>query len=82
MSPHANAARHFRHIVPLIPVDDNGRDRLRIFTDAVEKSKRPEVELTQEEFDDAMEASGTIQDMCVIPMNVIFRKLRADAWAI
>ena len=42
---------------------------MRAFTDAVEKSKREDVELTQREFEDAMESSRVLQETCVLPFS-------------
>ena len=63
LSPHVPLARHLRHIAPLVSADANGEAYFEIFTTAVEKARYSSAEMTQQEFEAAIEAGNAIVQM-------------------
>lgn len=64
LSPHVPLSRHLRHIMPLVSADALGEMHFRAYTDAVEKARYAEQELTEEQFGAAVDSGAAISDMC------------------
>lgn len=63
LSPHVPLARHLRHIVPLVRADEHGTEYFATYTDAVERARYASDELTEAEFEAALDAVAAIRDM-------------------
>lgn len=73
LSPRGPLALHLRHIAPLISVDARGEMYFRTFTEAVEKARYADQEISLPEFESAMDAGTAITEMQVTPY--LFYKL-------
>lgn len=63
LSPRVPLARHLRHIVPLVSADEHGAEYFATYTDAVERARYASDELTEEEFEAALDAVASIREM-------------------
>ena len=64
-SPRMPLAMHLRHIAQLISADVDGELYFQCYTSAVERARYSESELTEEEFENAMDAGAAVKSMCV-----------------
>ena len=63
LSPHVPIARHLRHIVPLVNADEHGADYFAAYTNAIERARYASDELTEEEFEAALDGFVAIREM-------------------
>ncbi|KAH8114280.1 hypothetical protein DFH11DRAFT_1039637 [Phellopilus nigrolimitatus] len=71
LSPHVPLSRHLRHIMPLVSADALGEMHFRAYTDAVEKARYAEQELTEEEFGAAVDSGAAISDILTAYQRVL-----------
>lgn len=64
-------SRHLRHIVPLVSADEHGAEYFATYTEAVERARYASEELTQDEFEAAMDAHAAICEMCVVSRKLV-----------
>ncbi|EJD06130.1 uncharacterized protein FOMMEDRAFT_166397 [Fomitiporia mediterranea MF3/22] len=61
LSPHVSLVHHLRHINPLLSAETRGQIYFHTFTNAVEKARYAEAEMTQPEFESAFEAGCALE---------------------
>ncbi|THH05147.1 hypothetical protein EW145_g5006, partial [Phellinidium pouzarii] len=62
LSPHVPLSRHLRHIMPLVSADTQGETHFQIYVDAVEMARYADREMSEEEFEMALDAEAAIRE--------------------
>lgn len=61
LKPHARMLLHFRFLVPLLPVDEDGMSPLHYYDSAIQLARSSAKELTEEEFEIGINAANEIE---------------------
>jgi hypothetical protein len=74
LKPHTRMLHHFRFILPLLPVDEDGLTPLHYYDSAIQLARHSNVELSEQEFEMGMKPASEILKWYVDLEFVCFRR--------
>lgn len=66
--PHTRMLHHFRFILPLLALDEDGLTPLHYYDAAIQLARNGDTELSEQEFELGMEAAQALTKWCVLRM--------------